>query len=79
MKFKATCVVLMNDPSPFHWWPKKSTTEWGEYTFAKPVTISDTAVYWFDDTGEGECRVPVAWRVLYKDGSEWKPVANVEP
>jgi DUF1680 family protein len=31
-------------------------------------------VYWFDDTGRGQVRVPKAWRVLYKDASEWKPV-----
>jgi uncharacterized protein len=68
-----------NDPGPFHWWPSKGTTEWVEYTFAKPMTVSDTAVYWFDDTGDGECRVPAAWRVLYKDGDQWKPVENVEP
>ena len=22
----------------------------------------------------GECRVPASWRVLYKDGDDWKPV-----
>ncbi len=57
----------------FHWWPKKGTTEWVEYTFAKPVTVSEAEVYWFDDTGRGECRVPKSWRVLYKDGADWKP------
>ena len=32
------------------------------------------AVYWFDDTGRGECRVPDSWRILYGAGREWKPV-----
>ena len=28
-------------------------------------------VYWFDDTGQGECRVPRSWRLLYlEDGIE---------
>jgi len=36
-------------------------------------------VYWFDDTGRGEVRVPQSWRVLYKDGDEWKPVENTGP
>ena len=31
-------------------------------------------VYWLDDTGSGECRVPASWRVLYKEGEAWKPV-----
>jgi hypothetical protein len=70
-----------NDPAnpPFHWWPHKGTTEWVEYAFEKPATISQTAVYWFDDTGDGECRVPASWRVLYKDGDQWKPVDNLQP
>ena len=64
------------DPSKslFHWWPQKGTTEWVEYAFAKPATVSETTVYWFDDTGSGECRVPAGWRILYKEGNDWKPV-----
>jgi uncharacterized protein len=65
-----------NDSSSyFDWWPTKGTTEWIEYAFAKPATVSEVQVYWFDDTGRGEVRVPKSWRILYKDGSEWKPVA----
>ena len=60
----------------FHWWPRKGTTEWVDYTFDKSATVSEVEVYWFDDTGHGECRVPLRWRVLYKDGSDWKPVEN---
>jgi DUF1680 family protein len=60
----------------FHWWPHKGTTEWAEYTFAKPSTVSEVAVYWYDDTGTGECRVPASWRVLYKTDDGWKPVAT---
>lgn len=66
------------DPSNtyFHWWPRKGTTEWVEYQFQKPTEVSEAEVYWFDDTGHGECRVPQSWRILYKDGDQWKPVAN---
>jgi hypothetical protein len=69
-----------DDPSNtyFHWWPKKGTTEWVEYAFGKTTTVAEVEVYWFDDTGRGECRVPSSWRVLYKDGAEWKPVGNSE-
>lgn len=58
----------------FHWWPKKGTTEWIQYELQAPVEVSQVSVYWFDDTGEGECRVPLSWRLLYRDGEEWKPV-----
>ena len=58
----------------FHWWPKKNTTEWVQYDFARETTIVETSVYWFDDTGQGECRIPKSWNVLYKRGNEWVPV-----
>jgi hypothetical protein len=45
-----------------------------QYDFEKPATVSECELYWFDDTGTGECRLPASWRVLYKDGEEWKPV-----
>jgi DUF1680 family protein len=62
--------------SYFDWWPKKGSTEFVEYAFAKPTTVSEASVYWFDDTGRGEVRVPASWRLLYKDGTDWKPVAT---
>lgn len=60
----------------FHWWPKRGTTEWVEYALEKPSTVSEAEVYWFDDTGTGQVRVPGSWRLLFKDGEEWKPVEN---
>jgi DUF1680 family protein len=62
----------------FHWWPLKGTEEWVEYAFEKPAAVSQTEVYWFDDTGGGECRVPASWRVLYKDGEDWRPVETTD-
>ena len=50
------------------------TTEWIEYAFERPATVSQSEVYWFDDTGSGGVRVPASWRILYKDGDDWKPV-----
>jgi hypothetical protein len=47
-------------------------------TFAKPATVAETSVYWFDDTGHGSVRVPATWRLLYKDGAGWKPVEAAE-
>ena len=51
-----------------------SNGEWIEMAFAKPASVSEAQVYWFDDTGRGGVRVPKSWRLLYKDGNDWKPV-----
>jgi DUF1680 family protein len=69
-----------SDPgSYFDWWPTKGSTEWVEYAFEKPAAVSQAEVYWFDDTGRGEVRVPQSWRLLYKEGDEWKQVENAGP
>jgi DUF1680 family protein len=62
----------------FDWWPLQgSTREWIEMTFAQPAVVSESQVYWFDDTGRGGVRVPASWRLLYKDGDRWTPVDSV--
>ncbi|MBN2591967.1 MAG: glycoside hydrolase family 127 protein [Sedimentisphaerales bacterium] len=57
-------------------WPRKGTIEWVQYDFEKPITFSGSAVYWFDDTGNGGCRIPKSWRLLYKDGDQWKQISK---
>lgn len=59
-----------------HWWPHKGTKEWVQYDFAKPTKVSGVEVYWFDDTGVGECRLPKSWQLSYRDNGEWKLVSN---
>jgi uncharacterized protein len=59
-----------------HWWPKKATTEWVQYDFDQEQTVSESSVYWFDDSPFGGCRIPASWKVLYKDGENWVPVKN---
>jgi hypothetical protein len=61
-----------------HWWPHKGTAEWAQYTWKTPARVSGARVYWFDDTGRGECRLPASWRIEYLDRSDWKPVATTE-
>ena len=69
-----------NDHSSyFDFWPTNGTKEWVQYTFAKLSTISESELYWFDDTGSGGVRVPASWRLVYQDGNEWKPVENLAP
>jgi hypothetical protein len=58
----------------FTWWDHRGTAEWVEYNFDKPRKVSAVEVYWFDDTGVGGCRVPQSWKVLRKQGGNWKAV-----
>ena len=58
----------------FHYWAHKGTNEWAQYTWKTARTFSSSKVYWFDDTGFGECRPPVSWELQYLDGTAWKPV-----
>jgi hypothetical protein len=60
----------------FTWWDHRGTTEWVQYDFPAPMAVASVEVYWYDDTGVGNCRPPESWRVLYKDGADWKPVEN---
>ncbi len=63
------------DAPDFDFWPHKGTAEWIVYDFGKAVLVRSITVSWFDDTGSGECRLPVSWRVLYRNtAGEWEPV-----
>lgn len=55
----------------FTWWDHKGTAEWIEYTFDQPKRVSGVEVYWFDDTGKGECRVPASWRLMGLVDGKW--------
>src|ERR1039457_4804101 len=63
-----------NDPtSYFDRWPRKGTSEWGS-TLSRNRPRSRSAGSIGSTTGRGEVRVPAWWRLLYRDGNEWKPV-----
>ncbi len=63
----------------FTWWDHKGTTEWVAYEFDKAIPLSRAEVYWFDDTGRGGCRVPKSWKLLFRDGNDWKLVEATGP
>jgi hypothetical protein len=67
-----------NDPRipRFTWWDHLGTVEWVQYDFGEPRRLAWSEVYWFDDTGVGQCRVPASWRLLWQDGETWRPVAG---
>ena len=60
---------------PFqHFWPNKGSAEWLQYDFDKPHEVSQVEIYWFDDTGRGECRLPASWKLLYRKAGTWVEV-----
>jgi DUF1680 family protein len=64
---------------PFlHWWPRKGEKEWVEFAFPEPAAVRGVEVYWFDDTGRGECRLPASWTVQVKTGGAWREPAGAE-
>jgi len=60
----------------FTWWSHRGTREWVQYNFKAPKKVSGVQVYWFEDTSG--CRTPKSWKLLYKDGSAWKPVSTLD-
>jgi hypothetical protein len=62
----------------YHTWPRKKMTEWIEYHFEAPATISSSRVYWFDDEPRGACRIPENWKVLWLNGNRWQEVKSKE-
>ena len=58
----------------YTWWPHRGTREWVKLVFEEPQNLSRVGVYWFDDTGVGQCRVPASWGLEWLDGKRWKPV-----
>jgi hypothetical protein len=61
-------------------WPHKGATEWVQFEWDGNRDISRVKVYWFDDTGRGECRLPASWRVLYRDAQgNWRSAENKGP
>ena len=58
------------------WWNHLSTAEWVRADFTGLCQLSQVSVYWYDDTGFGQCRVPQSWWVEYLAGTNWFPVSG---
>jgi hypothetical protein len=63
----------------YDWLPDTNKLEWIEYDFEKPETISETKVFWYDDSPGGSCRIPDEWEFLYLSGNIWEPVSSKLP
>ena len=62
------------------WWDRKGTAEWLQYEFLTPEPVSGCAVYWFDDTGRGACRVPASWKVQARNSAgAWQDLPATYP
>jgi hypothetical protein len=57
----------------FRWLPRMDTV-WVQYDFNQTEEVSEVQVYWFDNTGFGDCRVPKSWRILAQFNGEWRKV-----
>ncbi len=66
------------DDAHLHWWPQKGSAQWLQAELPAQARVTGVQVYWFDDTGHGECRVPASWRVLCRQDGEWRPVAAAD-
>jgi hypothetical protein len=63
--------------SPRFTWRGGSESEWVQYTFDETRCVDGVEVYWLDDRPRSQSyRVPSSWQLLYRDGDDWKPVAN---
>ncbi len=70
-----------NDRSiPYTYWPsQKGSIEWLTYELPVKSTISNSTVFWYDDSPWGGCRVPKSWRLYYKnDSGNWQPVTGAD-
>lgn len=53
----------------------KNETQWLQYSFPEATEIGTSQVYFVtDNNNENSPQLPKSWRLLYRDGSEWKPV-----
>ncbi len=62
------------------WWPHKGSDEWLQIDLPAEETVRGCEVYWFDDTGNGACRLPASWRVQCPDASGgWRDLPGDYP
>ncbi len=61
--------------SYYDWRPKKGSEEWIQYDFPTSSVVSTADVYWFVEAGgDNAVKLPASWKILYRDGDQWKPV-----
>jgi uncharacterized protein len=64
-----------NSPRQLHFWPHKGGEEWVQYDFETAKKVSRSRVFWFDDTGRGEVKLPTYWEIQALVNGKWEKVA----
>ena len=69
----------VRDASPrMTFWPHRGTDEWVSMTFDAPRRVSTCRVLWFDDTGQGSCRLPKSALLSIRAAGKYLPAVPVE-
>jgi len=64
-----------DDVPRYFWFGRDGTPEWVQYDFSEPKEIHSVQVYWATHEEErNPSRLPKSWRILYRDGQDWKEV-----
>jgi hypothetical protein len=59
--------------------PAEPAQDWASYTWEKPVTVSSSRLYLWQNhlTGDSGVMIPSAWQIEYRSGAgEWMPVTG---
>jgi DUF1680 family protein len=64
----------------FTWWNKHAKEKWVEYQWEKPVSLTQSSVYWLNtDHYEGNYRMPKSWNLQYKTKTgKWVDVKTTD-
>ncbi|MDD4857185.1 MAG: glycoside hydrolase family 127 protein, partial [Candidatus Krumholzibacteria bacterium] len=64
----------------YYFWESDHSEQWVQYDFKKPVTLSESKVYWLNlDQYDGNYRVPESWSLMVRDaGKRWVPVVTAD-
>jgi hypothetical protein len=99
--FDTTTLALINDRqvlpynqnipvTSYYRWPLDEITQWVQYEFEKPETVSSVQVYWYDNEPSRMttwyddypytcCRVPESWELYYLDpAGKWLAVEALD-
>jgi hypothetical protein len=65
----------------YYFWQREGSEEWVQYDFVKPITLSESKVYWLNlDHYDGNYRVPESWSLMVQDDNKhWMPVVTNDP
>jgi hypothetical protein len=67
----------------FTWQGRSGGTEWVQYDFDSPQTVSFAEVFWAEAPAQGRggiaCKLPRSWKIQYREGDTWKDVQTSAP